>query len=80
MTEAEIAEMLRIADNFECHAASRGIDEIERAGELLREAAKALQVERERCAQLCEDEAERWRGEQDISDFKLCAARIRAGV
>lgn len=34
-------------------------------------------IEREACAKACEAEAER-RGEQDISDFRLCAAAIRA--
>jgi hypothetical protein len=39
----------------------------------------ASAAERERCAKLCEAEAALWRDLQDITDFKLCAARIRAG-
>ena len=42
--------------------------------------AAKLAAERERCAKVCEAEAENWRGEQDIIDFKLCAARIRSGA
>jgi hypothetical protein len=38
----------------------------------------AVAAERERCAKLCEAEAEIWQGEQDITDFRLCAARIRS--
>ena len=48
------------------------------AAEVRAETAQA--AERERCAKLCEAEADNWRGLQDISDFKLCAARIRAGA
>ena len=36
--------------------------------------------ERERCAKACEAEAENWRGDQDVRDFMLCAARIRSGA
>lgn len=39
----------------------------------------ATLAERERAAKVCEDEAAKWRGEQDITDFKLCAAEIRKG-
>jgi len=41
--------------------------------------ASIAAAERERCAKLCDDEAERWRanGQQDIADFRLCASRIR---
>ena len=47
----------------------------------VRRLIEAVQAaERERCAKACEAEAENWRGEQDISDFKLCAARIRSGA
>ena len=40
-------------------------------------AAAVIFAERERCAKMCEQEGERWRGEQDITDFKLCAFIIR---
>lgn len=40
--------------------------------------AFAVDVEREECAKECEAEGILWIGEQDISDFRLCAARIRA--
>ena len=43
-------------------------------------AKTAMHVMRERCVKLCEQEADRWRGEQDITDFRLCAARIRSEV
>jgi hypothetical protein len=43
-------------------------------------AVAQVAAERERCAKLCEVEAEKWRGEQDITDFRLCAALIRAGA
>lgn len=40
----DIAQRLRdTADAFECHAATRGIDQIEAAGRLMREAAHALE-------------------------------------
>lgn len=32
----------------------------------------------EEAAKACESEAENWRGEQSVIDFRLCAARIRA--
>jgi hypothetical protein len=41
--------------------------------------AEGVAQERERCAKACEAEGDRWRGEQDITDFRLCAALIRAG-
>jgi hypothetical protein len=31
----------------------------------------------EECAKLCLIESQKWRGEQDITDFKLCAQLIR---
>ena len=40
--------------------------------------AEVRRDEREKCAQDCEIEAKRWHGEQDIVDFRLCAAVIRA--
>ena len=40
------------------------------------QAARAL--EREECANVVDAEAAKWRGEQDITDFILCAAAIRA--
>jgi hypothetical protein len=30
-----------------------------------------------RCAKACLDEGAKWRGEQDITDFKLCAQVIK---
>lgn len=39
----------------------------------------ATLAERERAAKVCEAEAAKWRGEQDITDFKLCAQEIRKG-
>ena len=35
---------------------------------------------REQCAKACEDEADRWRGEQDVTDFLLCAGLCRSGA
>lgn len=40
------------------------------------EAARAAALEES--AEACESEAENWRGEQSVIDFRLCAARIRA--
>lgn len=40
------------------------------------EAARAAALEE--AAEACESEAENWRGEQSVIDFRLCAARIRA--
>ena len=37
-----------------------------------------VKAEREKCAQACEDEANRWRGTQDVTDFRLCAALCRS--
>lgn len=39
-----------------------------------------VKAEREKCAQACEDEANRWRGTQDVTDFRLCAALCRSGA
>ncbi|HET6890516.1 MAG TPA: hypothetical protein VFH31_05390 [Pyrinomonadaceae bacterium] len=41
-------------------------------------AKRAVEAEREACAKECEAEAALWRKEQDVSDFRLCAERIRA--
>lgn len=40
------------------------------------QAARAAALEE--AAKACESEAENWRGEQSVIDFRLCAARIRA--
>lgn len=40
------------------------------------QAARAAALEE--AAEACESEAENWRGEQSVIDFRLCAARIRA--
>jgi hypothetical protein len=44
-----------------------GFDEIERFVELIIK----------ECSQACLDEAEKFRGEQDITDFKICALVIK---
>jgi hypothetical protein len=55
------------------------LDEVTRRRDYAEEAWKAAtRVEREACAKVCEEEAQRWQGEQDITDFRLCAAAIRA--
>lgn len=41
-------------------------------------AALVAAAERERCAKVCDENAEKWIDEQDVSDFRICAAAIRA--
>jgi len=48
--------------------------------QVLAYAAACVAAERERCAKLCEAEADNWRGLQDISDFKLRAFALGPNV
>lgn len=41
-------------------------------------ARRIAEAEREACAKVCDKEAGKWRGQQDVTDFRICAAAIRA--
>lgn len=80
-TERELDEVLAALARVQISGAQQFAESKRRFLMLLRDdKAAAVAAERERCAKECEAEAELWRGAQDITDFRLCASRIRAGI
>ena len=51
-------------------------DEVERLRAL---AVEPVAAERERCARVCEAEADKWAATGSVAAERLCAARIRLG-